>query len=104
MGCLLHVRGLLALELEPLIAAKAKEKMDSTLRQNTGLPTLAEREPPIDTREEVAKVAGVSTGTMHKVKKVRDTGTRDWDGRKGFVNIDRTDRHQKGGCQGCRCT
>lgn len=72
------VRGLLALELEPLIAAKAQtRKVEAGKEHGIGmeekvLSTLTE---PIDTRKEVAKVAGVSTGTMYKVKKVRDTGT-----------------------------
>lgn len=57
-------------KLEPLIAAKAKEKQIATLKQNqsTVLPTLAER--AIDTREEIAKAAGVSHGTVAKVKKI----------------------------------
>lgn len=73
-------RALLALELEPLIAAKAKENIVASggdrksASAKSGLPTLAE---PIDTREEVAKIAGVSHGTMYKVKKVRDTGTEE---------------------------
>lgn len=73
-------RALLALELEPLIAAKAQtRKVESGKEHGIGmgekvLSTLTE---PIDTRKEVAKVAGVSEGTMYKVKKVRDTGTKE---------------------------
>lgn len=69
------VRGLLALELEPLIAAKANARQQGGQGGVLLLSTLAEAKEPVDTRKEVAKVAGVSTGTMYKVKKVRDAGT-----------------------------
>lgn len=59
-------RGELALKLEPSIAAQAKANqvrksadfVSSTLTVQT----------PIDTRTELAKIAGVSTGTMTKIK------------------------------------
>src|SRR5262245_33501287 len=49
----------LALKLKPLIAAKANQS-----KAGRALPsTLTEA---VDTRTELAKIAGVSTGTMHK--------------------------------------
>ena len=52
--------------LEPLISAKAKEKQGT---RSDLLPMLAKSEP-INTREELAKAAGVSHGTLSKVKKI----------------------------------
>lgn len=58
-------------KLEPLISAKAKENQIATLKQNqsTVLEMLPKREP-INTREELAKAAGVSGRTIAKVKKI----------------------------------
>ncbi len=51
------------LKLEPLIAAKAKEQQG---RRTDIAPTLAQC--PVNTRDELAHAAGISHGTMHKVK------------------------------------
>lgn len=59
-------RGELALKLEPSIAAQAKANQ---VRKSADfvLSTLTEQ-TPIDTRTELAKIAGISTGTMAKIK------------------------------------
>lgn len=62
----------LYLQLEPLIAAKAKASQ--VRKPESVLPILA-KQNPIDTREEIAKMAGVSHGTIDKVKRVRGKGT-----------------------------
>jgi hypothetical protein len=59
-----YARAELALQMEPLIAAQAKAKEKQGGREK-GLIDLSN---PAHTRAEVAKAAGVSEGTMHKVK------------------------------------
>ncbi|MBQ3434733.1 MAG: hypothetical protein IJG24_06795, partial [Selenomonadaceae bacterium] len=61
-----YSRGELALKLEPSIAAQAKANQ---VRKSADfvLSTLTEQ-TPIDTRTELAKIAGISTGTMAKIK------------------------------------
>lgn len=63
-----YQRSELALELEPLIAEKAKEKK----RESGGAVPQKSAKPPIDTRAEVARAAGVSHDTIAKAKKLRD--------------------------------
>ena len=72
----IHERARLALRLKPVIAEKAKEKQaeyhgnqyESGLSQNS-----AEVQNTIDTREEIAKAAGVSHDTIAKVEKIEET-------------------------------
>lgn len=70
-------RALLALELEETIKKKAKENQKQYFgNQHSGLsPKSAKVHKHIDTREEVAKIAGVAPDTVGKVKKIRDKGT-----------------------------
>ena len=71
----LHERARLALRLKPVIAEKAKEKQaeyhgnqyESGLSQNS-----AEVQKIIDTREEIARAAGVSHDTIAKVEKIEE--------------------------------
>lgn len=71
----LHERARLALRLKPVIAEKAKEKQaeyhgnqyESGLLQNS-----AKVQKTIDTREEIAKAAGVSHDTIAKVEKIEE--------------------------------
>lgn len=71
----LHERARLALRLKPVIAEKAKEKQaeyhgnqyENGLSQNS-----AEVQKAIDTREEIAKAAGVSHDTIAKVEKIEE--------------------------------
>jgi hypothetical protein len=64
-----YQRTRLELQKKPLIAARAKEQQGT----RTDIPsTLTEGLTPIDTREEIARKADVSTGTVHKVAKILD--------------------------------
>ena len=86
-----YQRAELALELESAIAAKAKEKQVASLKRGAKMPVpqnSAEREP-VDTREEVAKVAGVSHDTIAKAKYLRDNADEDVKGklRAGEVSV-----------------
>lgn len=62
------VRAELALQLEPLIADGAKQKQ----REAGGAVPQKSAKAAIDTRKEVAKVAGVSHDTIHKAKKITE--------------------------------
>jgi hypothetical protein len=66
-------RCLLALKLEPAIAARAKAHQ----RASGGAVPSKLKEPPIDTLAEVAKIAGVSVGNLSKVKKIEEGATED---------------------------
>jgi hypothetical protein len=59
-------RAELALKLEPLIAARGKEKQ----RDAGGAVCQKSDKPVVDTKKELAKVAGVSHDTIHKAKVV----------------------------------
>jgi hypothetical protein len=63
---LTYDRSKLALELEPLIAGKAKEKQV----ESGGAVPQKSAKPPIDTRAELATLAGVSHDTIAKVKSI----------------------------------
>jgi hypothetical protein len=65
----LRERARLALELEPLIAAKAKEK---EYDRKTTLKKSSKSGSPIHTRTEVAKIAGMSEDTIAKVKVIEE--------------------------------
>lgn len=64
-------RSVLALQLEPLYAAEAKRKQTASLRRGSESPVSQksdERETPIRTDEQLAKLAGTSRDTIRKVK------------------------------------
>lgn len=65
-----YQRSLLALKLKPLIAAKAKERQLSTLKQ---FDTVCQKsdERTRDTKHELAQIAGVSHDTIAKVEKLQ---------------------------------
>lgn len=63
-----YARVVTALKLEPVYQERAKRHQ----QESGGAVPSKLTEPPIDTREEIAKVAGVSGGTVHKVKFIRD--------------------------------
>ena len=58
----------LALKLEPLIAAQAKKKQ----RDSGGAVPQKSAEPPLDTRAELAREAGVSHDTIAKAKAIHE--------------------------------
>jgi ParB-like chromosome segregation protein Spo0J len=71
-------RAELALKLEPLIAAKAKanqKEHGGTHPGRKSLPQKSAEVSPIETREEVAKLAGISRDTIAKVKTILAEGT-----------------------------
>ena len=77
-----YSRSVLALKLEEIFKIRAKENQEATQLVSRGvqskdmvLPTLAEPLTPIDTREEVAKAADVSHGTLYKVKVIEAKAT-----------------------------
>lgn len=61
-----YQRTRLALQKKNIIAAQAREHQ----RQAGGAVPSTLTEAPIDTRDEIAKSAGVSTGTIHKVEQI----------------------------------
>ena len=71
-----YQRAKLALRLKPAVAAKAKEKMTSTLVQNTAYPNLGKRdEEAYHTNEELAKTANIGRSTFAKVAKIEEKAT-----------------------------
>lgn len=62
-----YVRAELALKLKPLIAKAAKDKEHE---RKTTLSNLTKSLPRYDTRKELARAAGVSDGTIHKVETI----------------------------------
>lgn len=62
-------RSLLALKLKPLIAEKAKKNL------HQGKEPLQKSVNPVNTQKELAKVAGVSHDTIHKVEKIEAEAT-----------------------------
>lgn len=68
------VKTTLALQLEPLLAAKAKQNQSlSEGRGKKGLQKSANPVETIDTRQEIAKVAGVSHDTVANTHKPMTT-------------------------------
>lgn len=65
-----YVRAQLALRLKPIIAEKAKEQQG----QRTDICQKSDKSP-IDTKKELATIAGVSHDTIHKVEVVEKHGT-----------------------------
>lgn len=64
-------RAMLALELEPLIREKARERQSGGRGGVLLLPKSAEA--TIDTRKEVAKIAGIGHTTIYEAKKVKES-------------------------------
>ena len=70
-----HERARLALRLKPMIEERAKEKQAEYHgnQYESGLPQKsAEVQKPIETRQELAKVAGVSHDTIAKVERIEE--------------------------------
>lgn len=68
-----YERSVLALKLKPMIAEKAKEKMEEGVNQYS--PNQKSDKPTINTTKELAKVAGVSHDTIHKVETIEAKAT-----------------------------
>lgn len=82
------IRSELALALKPLIAKKAKKQQVRTAENR--VRQISDRQE-IDTKKELAKVAGVSHDTIHKVEKIKEKGTptQIQQARSGEKSIDR---------------
>lgn len=70
------VRAELALQAEPLIAARAKARQLSTLKQNADTANLPERDKG-ETRDELSTMSGVSARNISKVKNILESGSED---------------------------
>jgi transcriptional regulator with XRE-family HTH domain len=64
-------RSELALKKEALLAAVAAKKQKKGISQNEDLSTNLSKGSAMDTRRDLAKAAGVSEGTLAKVKKIK---------------------------------
>ena len=86
-------RSVLALKLKPLIAEKAKEQQ---IRKSVSQKSVEQK--PIDTQKEVAKVAGVSHDTIHKVEVIENSGDKELIGkvRNKETSINRAYREVRG--------
>jgi hypothetical protein len=65
----------LALELEPMLRAKAKEQQ--ARKPESVLTNSSKQEQPSNTRKEIAKAAGVSEDTVSKAKAVLESGNEE---------------------------
>ena len=85
-------RSVLALKLKPIIAEKAKES------QGTRTDICQKSDKSIDTKKELAKVAGVSHDTIHKVETIQNSGDQKLidDVRSGETTINRAYQAIKG--------
>lgn len=85
-------RSVLALKLKPIIAEKAKES------QGTRTDICQKSDKSIDTKKELAKVAGVSHDTIHKVETIQNSGDQKLidDVRSGETTINRAYQTVKG--------
>lgn len=59
-------RSILALKLKPVIQKQAEQRKEETV----GRPEMAKKSAPIETRTEIAKIAGVSHDTIRKVETI----------------------------------
>ena len=86
-------RSVLALKLKPMIAEKAKENQKAS---GGAVPQKSAK--PIDTRQELAKVAGVSHDTIHKVETIEKSGNEEVKQaiRNKEMSIDKAYREVKG--------
>lgn len=86
-------RSVLALKLKPIIAEKAKENQANHTEQG-----YQKSDKPITTAKELAKVAGVSHDTIHKVETIQNSGDQKLinDVRSGETTINRAYQAIKG--------
>ena len=89
-------RSVLALKLKPIIAEKAKEK--EAERKTTYQKSEKSSLPAVNTTKELAKVAGVSHDTIHKVETIQNSGDQKLidDVRSGETTINRAYQAIKG--------
>ena len=85
-----YERARLALQLKPLLAEEAKAKQAATLKQNSTVNQKSD-EREINTNKELAKAAGVSHDTIHKVDVIEQKAAPEIKEqlRKGEVSINK---------------
>ena len=66
-------RSVLTLKLKPLIAERAKENMLAT-QKNESASAFQKSDKQVNTAKELAKIAGVSHDTIHKVETIENSG------------------------------
>lgn len=95
-----HERARLALMLKPTIEEKAKEKQQEEGRELGGKPTLLTKSTKgsIHTRKEIAKTAGVSEDTIHKVEAIEKEGSPEIKeaARKGKISVNKAYKQVRG--------
>lgn len=73
-------RGMLALRKKAILSARVKAQKDAEPKSNPetsaeSAPEPAPERPPLATREEIAKVAGISSNTVSRIEKIQKTAT-----------------------------
>jgi transcriptional regulator with XRE-family HTH domain len=86
-----YVRVSLALELESTIAARAKENQKLSEGAGSKGLEISTNLTPIDTRAEIANIAGVSDNTVAKVKKIKAKASEETKDKlaKGEISINK---------------
>jgi ParB-like chromosome segregation protein Spo0J len=93
-----YVRVSLALELESTIAARAKENQVERKGDQAGATSQKSANlSPIDTREQIAAIAGVSHDTVAKVKKIKAKASEETKDKlaKGEISINKAYQETK---------
>jgi ParB-like chromosome segregation protein Spo0J len=67
----------IALKFKPVIEAKAKENLKTSTGGKNPRPCQKSDNPAIDTKKELAKIAGVSHDTIHKVEVIENQAPED---------------------------
>ena len=69
-------RGMLALRKKAILSARTKAQKEAEPEAATeAAPEAATERPPLSTREEVAKVAGISSNAVSRIEKIQKTAT-----------------------------
>ena len=92
-----YVRVSLALELESTIAARAKENLHTSTGGANPQPCQKSDNPAIDTKREIAAIAGVSHDTVAKVKTIKAKASEETKDKlaKGEISINKAYRESK---------
>jgi hypothetical protein len=73
-----YQRSVLALKLEEVFRAKARDNLKTSTGGNNPQPLQkSEKVEPINTQKEIAKVAGISHDTIAKVKIIEERGSQE---------------------------
>ena len=66
-----YQRAVLALKTKPMLEKQAREKRNETLKQNATVNQKSDEREEFNTTKELAKIAGVSHDTIHKVEVIQ---------------------------------